>query len=222
MFHDDIELVRTMVAKYGPLADGPIVECGGLLRPCVAKYEVTVAAMAKHAADGCFGLCDDIAALGGNKMECPGVRAAQMARYQNIERPLSFLGDYLLEDPGQGGVPIEGLAAKYGKAIGTAILLSVLEHVDRPWEVPDQLVRAMVPGGLIVVSVPWAFPWHGSPGDHFRYSPTGLGHLFRHDALRILETAWRLDVPASAGVLDIRTGLPQIIQSAYLVARVMK
>jgi hypothetical protein len=148
------------------------------------------------------------------------VRRAQLARYLNLERPLSFLGEYAIENPETGGCAIEALRWKYmgEKRIGTAIALSVLEHVDQPFASFCFLAQAMRPHGLLIVSVPWEFPHHPSPEDNWRFSPSGLRHASR-GYFEPLECDWRLDIPADAGVIDIKTGRPQAIKSAYLVAR---
>jgi len=224
VFADDIELVKSVVAKHGPLIDGPIVECGGLIRPTIANYQKTIDAM------------NAVAMQHGFDMAAPAIRAAQMARYENIERPLSFLGDYIIENPETGGTPLELLERKYrgDNKIGTAILLSVLEHVEDPFWAINQLGFAMKPGGLVIVSVPFIFPHHpGSGEDNFRFTSTGLRKVFGQrnygrpeteypdgeNKWEVLESAWRLDISASAGVLDIHTGQPQAIKSCYIAAR---
>lgn len=232
MFADDIALVESMVAKYGP-APHPIVECGGLIRPCVAQYQNTIDAMAKlrwlqtHEPDGRVKYAECVEALSEHD-----VREAQMCRYLNIERPLSFLGDYVIENPGEGdGLSLERLTEKYdparGTGIGTAIVLSVLEHVDDPFIAIDCLREAMQPGGLVMVSVPFIFPEHAQCGqDCWRFTPTALKHIFapskggaQPPAWDLLESGWRLRISASAGVLNLQNGEPQAIESCFAVAR---
>jgi hypothetical protein len=219
MFFDDVELVRSMVAKYS--ARPPYVECGGLSDPCIASYDLTIKAM-REARD----------THGYSNADVPTdvTRAAQMCRYLQIHRPLeASCPGYRLENPETGGLPLERLAEKYdparGTGIGTAILLSVLEHVADPFEAIDRLRDVMTPGGLVIVSVPWAFPTHYGPEDNWRISESGLRHIFSPPAgsgesarWTILESGKRLDVPAEAGVLDGQ-GRAQIVQSAYIVAR---
>ncbi len=216
MFADDIELVREMVEKYGP-AKQPIVECGGIANPCIADYQRTIDAMRELYERTPQPTNEEI-------------HAAQTCRYLNIERPLSFLGPYELEDPAvKGGLPLERLAEKYhgNDAIGTAILLSVLEHVDDPFEAVDRLRDAMADDGIAIVSVPFMFPLHEQCGqDCWRFTPTGLRHLFSPPkgtelppCWEILESGWRLRIGADAGVIDLTTGKPQAIESCYLVAR---
>ncbi len=237
MFKDDLDLVREMVAKYGP-ARQPIVDVGGLIRPCVASYQKTIDLMAA---------IEDEFQRGGVKTDAM-IAAAQRARYLDIERPLSFLGDYSIENPElPGGLAISDLWTKYNNKdspkIGTAILLSVLEHVDDPFEAIADLRDVMADDGLVIVSVPWSFPYHAECGqDNWRFSPTGLRKVFERQRIRVqmsmaplservrelsppvrrwevIESSWRLDVKAEDGVIDLKTGRAQTIQSCYLVAR---
>jgi SAM-dependent methyltransferase len=47
-------------------------------------------------------------------------------------------------------------------SIGVAYCSNVLEHVARPWQVADELVRVTRPGGTIFLSfTPWLSPWGG-------------------------------------------------------------
>jgi len=208
MFADDLKLIREVVAKYGPLPR-PVVDVGGLEEPTIADYDVTIAAMQR---------------LRGANMDEIGREAildAQMARYQRIRRPLAeFDPLYAIENPETGGTPIEKLWGKYDHAIGTAVVLSTLEHVRNPFHAIDNLWYAMSGGGLAIVSTPWIFPHHHGPEDNFRFSPTGLAHLFAGTLpWEVLESDWRLRIPADAGVLCTRTGKPQAVESSYLVAR---
>jgi hypothetical protein len=209
MFADDLDLLAMLNRKYGPFPD-LIVDVGGLERPTIADYSVTIELMktARNYND---------------------VVNAQQARYRNVVRPLSFLSpDYVIENPETDGVPIEKLSDKYGgvrwvslkhSTIGTAILLSVLEHVNNPFESVKCLSDSVSPSGLVIVSVPWMFPHHHGPEDNWRFSPTGLRHVFKSPSWEILECDWRLRITADAGVLDIHTGKPQAIESCYLIAR---
>lgn len=210
MFQADIDVLKRVAEKYGPLAS-PIVDIGGLENPTVADYQKTIDAMWPPGTDG---------------QDPFNVREAQLARITRPLRPLAFLGEYVIENPEAGGLAIEGLAQKYDGTvghqplIGTALLLSVLEHVERPWLAIDDLHAVMAVGGLVFVSVPWAFPTHHGPKDCFRYSPDGLRGLFADVAQwEILECDWHLRIPSDAGVLELQTGRPQAVEACYLVAK---
>ena len=54
----------------------------------------------------------------------------------------------------------------------------VLEHLMDPGRGAAELQRVCRPGGLILIKVPFCFPWHGIPFDFFRITPSGLRALF--------------------------------------------
>jgi len=64
------------------------------------------------------------------------------------------------------------------KAIGTALCVSLLEHVRLPWRASRELHRVLKPGGLIIVTVPFKHDYHKAPDDYWRFSPMGLRVLF--------------------------------------------
>jgi hypothetical protein len=97
--------------------------------------------------------------------------------------------------------------------------LSTLEHVEQPFEAVMQIRDVLRVGGLAIVSVPFQFPYHPSPSDHWRFTPSGLRIIFCRPCWEILSCDWRLNIPASAGILDIHTGQPQAVQSCAIVAR---
>jgi SAM-dependent methyltransferase len=56
--------------------------------------------------------------------------------------------------------------------------VSVLEHVRRPWKMAENIERALVHNGTILVSVPFSWRLHGYPSDLWRMSAEALTVLF--------------------------------------------
>jgi predicted SAM-dependent methyltransferase len=50
----------------------------------------------------------------------------------------------------------------------------VLEHVARPWIAVKELHDMLVPGGWIIITVPFGFHRHAYPNDYYRYTDQGL------------------------------------------------
>ena len=189
MFYDEIRLVGDMVKKYGFMP--PVVELGGLGRPCVADYDITIRT------------------------------GDQAARYVNVVNPFeSVFGEYTIMNPDNGDPLIEDMADV--DVWGTAVCVSVLEHVTNPFEVFRGFYRILKPEGLLIVSTVFSFPYHASEPDghdYWRFTPTCLKMLGEYAEFEVLEADWGLWVTADKGVLDMKTGEPQEIKSVYTVCR---
>lgn len=62
------------------------------------------------------------------------------------------------------------------------LLMSVLEHVEKPWLVVEQLLSIMNLGSYLFITVPFFYPIHKDPGqkygDYWRFTDDGLRVLF--------------------------------------------
>lgn len=58
------------------------------------------------------------------------------------------------------------------------ICCSVLEHVDRPWIMAENITQLIKSGGILFMSVPWVWRYHAYPDDYFRFSWRGIMSLF--------------------------------------------
>lgn len=61
---------------------------------------------------------------------------------------------------------------------GTIICLSVLEHCEQPFVMADNITRLLRDGGHLVISVPFAWQFHGYPSDYWRFTHEGIKKLF--------------------------------------------
>jgi len=60
----------------------------------------------------------------------------------------------------------------------TIFCLSVLEHVDKPFVMAENLTRLLQSGGKIFISAPFAWKFHGYPSDYWRFTHEGIKKLF--------------------------------------------
>lgn len=58
------------------------------------------------------------------------------------------------------------------------ICCSVLEHVEKPWLMAQNISRLTAPAGRVYMSVPWVWRYHAYPDDYFRFSWRGIETLF--------------------------------------------
>ncbi len=63
-------------------------------------------------------------------------------------------------------------------SVGTLIMLSVLEHVPRLWEVPAKAGTILKTGGWLCLQTPWNLRFHGPRPDCWRISDDGYHALF--------------------------------------------
>jgi SAM-dependent methyltransferase len=54
----------------------------------------------------------------------------------------------------------------------------VLEHVENPGDLVDEIWRVLKPGGRCMLTVPWSARYHYVPYDYYRYTPSTLRRLF--------------------------------------------
>ncbi|NMG04232.1 class I SAM-dependent methyltransferase [Azoarcus taiwanensis] len=65
-----------------------------------------------------------------------------------------------------------------GNRFGTIFCLSVLEHCEQPFLVAENISRLLAPQGVLYVSVPHAWKFHGYPSDYWRFTHEGVKKLF--------------------------------------------
>lgn len=187
MFWDDIKLVTEQVQKFG--LRKPFVDLGGLEKPVIADYDLTIKT------------------------------GDQYARYVKLlQRPFDHIDkDYLILNPENGDPPIEKLPYDYTNSFGTAVCLNVIEHVENPFQVFKAFYEIMKPDSLLILSTVFLFPYHPSPLDYWRYTPKCLSSLAKSVGFTILESNWRLHIPASTGIINLHNNEDQEIRSVFII-----
>lgn len=206
MFKKDIDLIKRLHEQYK--FKSPVVDAGGLEYPTVADYEISV----KKAVT---------ARLNHQVFKYP--HPDQSDRYLSINRPWDFIdSNYLILNPAKGDLPIERLSEKYLDFFETVILVSVFEHVKDPYEVSDALYKIMKPGGYLINSAPFLFPYHPSPEDNFRFSPQALRSIHEKSGFKWVEGDFHINYSTKEGIGDTNPsnyGAPQAIMASYALCR---
>jgi hypothetical protein len=85
----------------------------------------------------------------------------------NVDLVVDFTNDFGRVDEQLGG-----------RRFGTVLCLSVMEHVGDIFSFAKNLTAIMAPGGVLFLSVPFNWRFHGYPSDYWRFSPEGVKQLF--------------------------------------------
>ena len=72
-----------------------------------------------------------------------------------------------------------------GKKFDGGICMDLLEHVENPFIVAENISRSLVRGALLFVTVPWIWELHYHPKDYWRFAPQGLEELFKKDMKKL-------------------------------------
>jgi len=115
---------------------------------------------------------------------------AGTAKYQNLIRPQT--SEYITFDMIAGkNIDVVGDVLnppfKDGE-FDTIISTQVLEHVEKPWVMINQIGRILKSGGTCIMTAPFIVPFHADPYDFFRYTETGLTSMFKNEGFEIVES----------------------------------
>ncbi len=68
------------------------------------------------------------------------------------------------------------------------VSIDVFEHLNRPWKAAEEIMRLLKPGGVAFTSTIFAWRYHPSPIDYYRYTPDALEFLFT--GLETIHKSW--------------------------------
>lgn len=77
------------------------------------------------------------------------------------------------------------------------MMISLLEHLENPGVALNEAHRTLIPGGQIIVAVPFAFPVHGFPMDFHRWTKEGLQLDMMNAGFEILEAKYHGNIFSS-------------------------
>jgi len=56
--------------------------------------------------------------------------------------------------------------------------ISVMEHIPNIFQAAKNITKILQPQGVLFISVPFVFRFHGYPGDYWRFTPESIRYLF--------------------------------------------
>ncbi len=68
---------------------------------------------------------------------------------------------------------------------------SVMEHVANSQGVLKEMSRILKPGGTLIVTVPFLYPYHSSPDDYFRWTEEGVRYALKEHGFSIEQVGMR-------------------------------
>ena len=210
MFYKDILKVEELHKIYN--FKGPLLDAGGLNAPSIADYEISKnkAINIKYSFEGV-------------DFSINAPHPIQNDRYRKITRPWSLIDqNYLILNPENGDPYIEELPKLYQEKFNTVIMVSVLEHVNNPFEVVKAIFKICAPGAYFFNSAPVVFPYHPSPNDNFRFSPNGLKLVHETSGFDVLESGFHVDYSTQDAIGDTNPenyGVIQPIKGSYILCR---
>ncbi|HEY9480755.1 MAG TPA: class I SAM-dependent methyltransferase [Candidatus Paceibacterota bacterium] len=74
-----------------------------------------------------------------------------------------------------------------GTSFDSVIMTEVMEHVFEPDQILSEVNRVLRPGGIVLLSAPFAWDEHEQPYDYARYSSFGFKHLLTKHGFEVVE-----------------------------------
>lgn len=104
---------------------------------------------------------------------------AEFIDLRSFFRKKEYVGCDFIDGPGVDRIEQLTDLSMASESVGTCILVDTLEHVAHPFKAMSEVYRVLKPGGVVILTVPFAFPIHAFPHDYFRYTPEGVRELLR-------------------------------------------
>jgi len=102
------------------------------------------------------------------------------------------------------------------EAIGTALVLETLEHVEFCHRAMSEVYRVLQPAGIVILSSMMLFPIHNYPEDYWRFTPAGFRSLLRPFHWSFVDAVGEADAPHTVVGVGCKGAIPQPHQQHFL------
>jgi hypothetical protein len=89
-----------------------------------------------------------------------------------------------------------------GRKFNTIFCLSVLEHCTDPAAMCRSMTYLLNPGGVVYISVPFIFKFHGYPSDYWRFTPEGVKVICQDLTFDPQDCVMSTEIPGDVHPLD--------------------
>lgn len=99
---------------------------------------------------------------------------------------------------------LQDLAGWVPESLDAIICTEVLEHVEDPMQAVREMHRVLRPGGVLLASAPFLWPWHGTADyhDYWRFTHEGWARLMAPFAqVEVRATRWTDEGRAAADIV---------------------
>ena len=123
--------------------------------------------------------------IGCGRMRASQVLGSQISEYVGVDHPSTvrmYPSDkrpHLLCDASE--IPVAN------NSFDTALMLAVIEHLDKPKEALDECFRILKKDGILIMTIPFMYPIHDAPYDFYRYTPFAIDKMLKKSGFKIIK-----------------------------------
>jgi SAM-dependent methyltransferase len=161
--------------------------CSGQLREFVAEAPLERTSILEFVARQARSLASEARVIDIGAGDAPYRELFAAQRYVTLDHA---------ETDHSGKVDLLGSADSIPADAGSfdvVLCTQVLEHVPDPQRAMREFHRVLVPGGLLLATVPFVWEEHEAPHDYYRYTRWGIEHLLQQAGFGQAEVRPRTD-----------------------------
>ena len=110
----------------------------------------------------------------------------EMANLRTYFPSCEYIGTDMRPGPGVDRVEDAHNLSFPDRSIGTILMMETIEHIVNPIRALSEVRRVLRPGGVLVLSAPFALDIHNHPSDYWRMTPEGCNVLLEAIGARLV------------------------------------
>jgi hypothetical protein len=127
-----------------------------------------------------------------------------------------YVGSDMREGPGVDVVLDLHALAVMDRAVGTALMIDTLEHVEYPHRALAEVHRVLGDEGIVFMTSVMRFPIHDHPHDYWRFTPDAFRSLLKDFAFSWADYAGEPELPHTVVGLGARGAMDESAFARFL------